>query len=125
MSKPETITVLVKEPLKNAEIREIPNTLEAKQAIVGGLIEAFPLEDKYDIYVNENGIAEGLQPNLLFLPYNVLLGTVFISRLNWEEGTDMGLTQEEIEEVTKMIRGRAVKTEAEANHYAEQIKKFM
>lgn len=40
--KVETITVVVAEPGKAAEVREIPNTLEALQDIVGGYIEELP-----------------------------------------------------------------------------------
>lgn len=125
MSKSKTITVLVKEPLKNAEIREISDTLETKQAIVGGYLESFSLNDKYVIFMNEDGKRLGLQPNLVFLPHNILLGTIFISRIDWKEGVEIGLTQEEIEEVTKLVSNYAIKQEFEANHYVKQMKKFM
>lgn len=59
------IRVLVKEPGKPAEVREIENTLEAFRAIVGGHIEAVRISDDIACYINEEGKLQDLAPNLL------------------------------------------------------------
>ncbi len=60
----DKIRVLVVEPMKPCEVREIPDTLEAMQALVGGNIEAVTsLRYASAIVCNENG-------KLLNLPYN-------------------------------------------------------
>ena len=58
----DKIKVLVVEPTKPCEVREIPDTLEAMQQIVGGCIESVSFE-REAIICNENG-------KLLDLPFN-------------------------------------------------------
>lgn len=56
--------VLVIEPGKSPEMREIENNLETKQRIVGGWIEAvYPFDDPVALICNEEGKHLGL-------PYN-------------------------------------------------------
>lgn len=53
--------VLVIEPGKSPEIREIENNLETKQRIVGGWIEAvYPFDDPVALICNEEGKHLGL-----------------------------------------------------------------
>ena len=55
MSK-EKIKVVIVHPNEEARIEEIENTLEAKQEIVGGWIEAiYPYEDSVALICNEEG----------------------------------------------------------------------
>lgn len=81
--KDKNIKVVVFEPNKNPEVREIPNELEAMQQIVGGYIEIAFGYGKYLIVCNEEG-------KLLSLPFNksmgqdYLVGTVFAAK----EGND-------------------------------------
>lgn len=57
------IRVLIAWHDKPAEIKEIENTLQAQQAIVGGYIEALPLDNNKVIIFNEEGRALGLPLN--------------------------------------------------------------
>ena len=59
--------VIVVRPFTQPKVEEIENTLEAKQAIVGGYIQAiYPWEDEIALICNEEG-------KLLNLPLNRLL----------------------------------------------------
>lgn len=57
------LRVVVAEPGKPAEIREIDNTLEAMQAVVGGNLECLPICTGHDVWINEEGKLLGLEPN--------------------------------------------------------------
>lgn len=58
------ISIVVKEPGKNPEQRNIENTLEAFQALVGGYIESLTMGEDWMVICNEEG---ALPPAL---PYN-------------------------------------------------------
>ncbi len=60
----DTITVLVVEPMKKPQLMEIGASLEAMQAVVGGMIEEYmPFEDEAAIICNEEGKVDGLPLN--------------------------------------------------------------
>ncbi len=87
----DKIRVLVVEPMKPCEVREIPDTLEAMQALVGGNIEAVTsLRYASAIVCNENGKLLNLPYNrpLLdesgLLPLDILHGTFFIAGMSGE-----------------------------------------
>lgn len=117
------IKVVVKEPLKNAVVAEIENTLEAKQALVGGYIEYIPFGEtgSFDLYLNEEGKLEGLTSNLLF-PADVIVGTIFVSKSD-DEGEDIGLTENEATEMIQALNAVAINNEEEAAHYNAVIKR--
>ena len=97
----DMMRVLVKEPGKAAEEREIPNTLEALQGIVGGYIESLqPFEDGA-LIVNEEGKLMGLPPNFWFCG-DLIVGTAVMVGVAGEEFC--GLTDEQIEAVRTMMR---------------------
>lgn len=59
----EKIKVVVVRPNEEARIEEIENTLEAKQEIVGGWIEAiYPYQDDVALICNEEGKITGMEP---------------------------------------------------------------
>ena len=84
----DRIRVIVKNPGEAPEEREVPNTLEALQALVGGYIEAVPLARDAVILVNEAGKLRGMAPNVLFLG-DVLVGPVVIVGVRGEEFADV------------------------------------
>lgn len=49
----EKIKILIVEPTLDPYVKEVENTLEKKQKIVGGLIEFVELEDDIDLICNE------------------------------------------------------------------------
>ena len=59
----KTIRVLYKRAGKTMEIREIPNTLEACQELVGGYIETVPLLPDVLLVCNEEGRIRGKKIN--------------------------------------------------------------
>ena len=51
--KPETLKIVVKKPNEAPEVMDIKNTLEAKQELVGGLIELVYLDEDLILVCNE------------------------------------------------------------------------
>ncbi len=86
----KTIKVLVAEPMKPCEVREIPETLAAMQKLVGGNIEAtYPLTEPSVIICNQEGKNLGLPYNRILCdpkgtPYDILCGTFFIAGTSGE-----------------------------------------
>ena len=95
------IRVLVKEPGKAAELREIPNTLEALQGIVGGYIEAVWLRDDCVLVCNEEGKLQGLPVNFRIFG-DVIVGTALFAGVSGEEFCS--LTDEQIKNARKLLR---------------------
>ena len=95
----EKIRVLVKEPAKPAEVREIDNTLEAVQAIVGGNIEALRISDSVFCYLNDEGKLINLAPNFVITDgrtvSDIVCGPVVFFRSDGE-GNEISLTLTDI-----------------------------
>lgn len=64
------LLIVVAEPGKPAEIREIDNTLEAMQAVVGGNLECLSIWSGHDLWINEDGKGLGLEPNRWIAGYD-------------------------------------------------------
>ena len=83
MSKPAKMRVVIVEPGQYAREAEIDNTLQAKQAVVGGLIDAicpWP-EDRACLILNDEGKIIPLEPNRALPEYeDVVFGTFFLCR---------------------------------------------
>ena len=81
MSKPAKMRVVIVEPGQYAREAEIDNTLQAKQAVVGGLIDAicpWP-EDRACLILNDEGKIIPLEPNRALPEYeDVVFGTFFL-----------------------------------------------
>lgn len=95
------ITVVVKEPGKTPEVKEIDDTLESMQEVVGGYIELVAMPNNLDFYVNEEGLAEGLPFNTHIRGVPVV-GTVFAASRN-SSGDTIGLTKSQIDKVMTLI----------------------
>ncbi|UTV34846.1 DUF3846 domain-containing protein [Bacillus altitudinis] len=107
----ETIRVMVlKAGVEEGRIVEkFPNTLEALQEAVGGYIEAVRVTSSIIIWTNEEGKPKGLNHNF-HLSLNGFIedwvvGDVVITGSN-EEGENVSLTDEEIEEIQKRFLNR-------------------
>ena len=101
VSYPEKIKVISVEVGKNPVVKEIYNTLKAKQQEVGGLIQCIPTyfsnNIPYDFILNDEGKLMGLTPNrYIFDEQDVIAGNFLISKAN-EEGEFVSLTDEECE----------------------------
>lgn len=64
--KSSTIRVLVCRTDQEPVVKEVPDTLDAMQAIVGGYIECVPLGEGVNLWCNEEGMITGLPPNRAF-----------------------------------------------------------
>ncbi len=120
----DKIRVLVVEPMKPCEVREIPDTLEAMQALVGGDIEAVTsIRYAAAIVCNENGKLLDLPYNrpLLdesgLLPLDMLHGTFFIAGVDGENF--VSLTEEQIQRYKDLYDNVMVLTSERPENQAE------
>ena len=82
--------VLILEPGKVAREAEIEHTLEAMQAVVGGLITAtYPYEELVAVVANDEGLLMGLPLNRKLNGYTIIAGTFFICGLSDDGFTDL------------------------------------
>lgn len=63
----KVISIVIKEPGKQWERRELDNTLEAFQHVVDGYIEPYTIADDIAIICNEEGRLRQLDYNLYYL----------------------------------------------------------
>ena len=102
------ITAIAVYPDKPAVAIRIQNTLEAKQAFVGGYIEAiYPFEDPAAIICNEEGKLNGLELNRALYDeqgniYDVIAGLFLVCGVDGDEF--VSLTQEQQEKYLTMYR---------------------
>lgn len=80
MSKTNYIRVLYKAPGKEPEWREISNELKSFQALVKGLIEPVPWDDRYLMIVNEEGKLEGMRWNFRFYGDDIVGPVVWVAK---------------------------------------------
>ena len=102
------ITAIACYPGKSAVVIRIQNTLEAKQAFVGGHIEAlFPYNSPVALVVNEEGKLNNMEPCRALLDeegniYDIIVGPFLICGLD-DEGF-ISLTPEQEREYMAMFR---------------------
>lgn len=98
-----TINILAIKPGEQPERLTIDNTLEARQKLVGGYIEAFGLMDGACIYCNEEGKINGMPLNRGITMNDatgeggdelveIMAGTFIICGFNPDSGEDTSLT---------------------------------
>lgn len=96
MSNGKKIRVLYVKTGEKPVVVEIENKLEAMQKLVGGYIEAVPLEREIDAYCNEEGKLIGLPLNRRIPGRgDVFAGDFFVSRANGD-GEQIDLTDEDV-----------------------------
>lgn len=100
------LKVLYKKTGREPEIIEIEDTLEAKQKLVGGLIEVVPYGEQ-ELVCNEEGKILGLYPNCIF-DYDTINGNFFIANDDYESGNFKSLTDEEIKHLKLDLKYRQV-----------------
>ena len=99
------IRILYKEIGKEPQIMFIDNTLEAKQKLVGGLIEVVPYEDVL-IICNEEGKLLNMPPNLVF-EYDYIAGNCFVIGDDYKNADFKSLTDEEILKYREDLKKRS------------------
>ena len=100
------IKVLFKRVGKDPIVKIIPNTLEAKQNLVGGLIECVPYDDETLLICNEEGKLIGMKPNLCF-DYDYIAGDCFLIGDDYENSDFKSLTDKQIKEAKLDWKGRS------------------
>lgn len=94
--------ILVVEPGKAPEVREISGGLKEMQNIVGGLIQAiYPFPEEIALVCNEEGMLLGLPPNRGLLDesgalYDIVCGTFFLCGAPADSETFSSLTPEQV-----------------------------
>lgn len=102
------ITVVACYPGKQAVVTRIQNTLEAKQAFVGGYIQAvYPFDDPIALVLNEEGKLKGMEPCRALMDeegniYDIIVGPFLICGLD-DEGI-VSLTPQQQKEYLAMFR---------------------
>ena len=101
---------LLVKPYELPEEIEIENTLEAKQQLVGGLIEVSYLlnDDEVCIICNEEGKIMNLPLNRLIGP-DIIAGPFLIVGDDYENGDFKSLTEEQITKYTKMFGNESIR----------------
>lgn len=93
--------ILLKKVNCEPEVTEVDDTLEAKQALVDGLIEVIYVKKGLLLICNEEGKLDGLKPNLLF-DFDCIVGDCFFIGDDYENGDFKSLTDEQIEEAKEI-----------------------
>lgn len=99
----EKIKVLIVEPTLDPYVKEIENTLEKKQKIVGGLIEFVELEDDIDLICNEKGKIYNLPMNRI-IKNDIICGTFIIA--GQKNGESISLKDEQIKKYKSYFKLR-------------------
>ena len=97
--------MLYKKVGENPVVKIINASLEAKQELVGGLIEVVPYEDVL-IICNEEGKILNMPPNVVF-EYDYIAGDFFVIGDDYEHGDFKSLTKDEIEYYKNDLSKRA------------------
>lgn len=111
--KEKFLKILYKEVNKLPRVMKIENTLEAKQELVGGLIEVIPYMDAL-LVCNEEGKILNMNANLLF-NYDYIAGDCFVVGDDYKNGDFKSLTNEQIEKFTRDFIERSVKEKTSEN----------
>lgn len=100
------IKVVIKKVGRNPIVTIIEDDLKTAQRIVGGRIEIVSVSKGIDMIVNEEGKMNGNKPNFYFTQNgytDLIFGDVLFTGVNYEEGTQISLTDGQIQYVLDWI----------------------
>lgn len=103
----QKLKIIYKEIGKDPVVMEIDDTLEAKQKLVGGLIEVVPYKDNLLLICNEEGKITNLKPNLQF-DYDYIAGNCFIVGDDYENSDFKSIEDSQSEEIKKDLQDRTI-----------------
>ena len=103
----QKLKIIYKEIGKDPVVMEIDDKLEAKQKLVGGLIEVVPYKDNLLLICNEEGKITNLKPNLQF-DYDYIAGNCFIVGDDHENSGFKSIEDSQIEEIKKDLQDRTI-----------------
>ena len=99
--------ILIVEPERRPEVKEIDGTLKSMQKVVGGYIQAiYPFDDAVALVANEEGKLDGLPANRGLRDedgqiYDIVCGTFFLCGAPADSEHFTSLTAEQIEKYRK------------------------
>ena len=100
--KTPTLRVLVVEPLRAPYSRELPDTLEDMQKLVGGTIQAiYPFDEPVALICHDEGKLLGLPPNRALrdekgVLYDIVCGTFFLCAAPPDSDSFESLSEEQL-----------------------------
>ena len=102
------VQIVVVEPERRPEVREIEDSLTTMQQIVGGLIQPIYLDDSVALICNDEGKLMNLPANRGLRDedgqmYDIVFGTFFLCGAPADSDHFTSLTQEQIEQYRKMF----------------------
>ena len=108
VDRSDMLKVLIVEPGKEPYEAEIRDELEAKQSVVGGLIEPvyFTRDDNVLVYCDEEFLLKGCEPNRR-VGETIIHGTFMVvgnGENEYGEGIEVSLTDEQVKEYSAMFR---------------------
>ena len=101
--------ILVAEPGKTPEVKEIDGSLESMQEVVGGYIEAiYPFDDPIALVCNDEGKINGMPPNRILIDktgdiFDIICGTFFLCEALPTEENFTGLSEAEVRKYMEMM----------------------
>lgn len=107
LEETKKLKVIFKEVGKDPVVMEIDDTLEAKQKLVGGLIEIVPYKDDLLLVCNEEGKIANLKPNLQF-DYDYIAGNCFIVGDDYENSGFKSIEESQVEDIKKDLEDRTI-----------------
>ena len=102
--------ILVIEPEKHPEEREVPDNLEEMQKLVGGYIQAiYPFEDRVALVCNDEGKLRGLPLNRALRDkdgeiYDAISGTFFLCAAPADSDNFQSLTDEQVAKYKALLQ---------------------
>ena len=87
------MTAIIKRPGQPAFSKEVENSLQSLQKLVGGYIETVSLPHGVCMIVNEEGKLQGLQPNFR-LDHDLIVGTAVFVGVSGEDFCSLSVVQE-------------------------------
>ena len=102
------VQIVVVEPERRPEVREIEDSLTTMQQIVGGLIQPIYLDDSVALICNDEGKLMNLPANRGLRDkdgqmYDIVFGTFFLCGAPADSDHFTSLTTEQIEQYRKMF----------------------
>lgn len=108
--KTPSLRVLVVEPLRAPYSRELPDTLEEMQKLVGGTIQAiYPFDEPVALICHDEGKLLGLPPNRALrdengVLYDIVCGTFFLCAAPPDSDSFESLSEEQLERYAARFR---------------------
>lgn len=101
------LRIIYKEVGKEPIVMEIEDTLEAKQELVGGLIEVVPYKEDLLLVCNEEGKILNQKPNINF-GYDYIAGNCFVIGDDIENAGFKSIEENQIEDIKKDLEDRTI-----------------